>query len=360
MISGFTSATSVIIVVTQLKGVLGLRYKSHSILELLQYIVTHLVEVNLADTLIGLGCIFALTAIKVKASRCSRVPPLKGYLLQKVGSLPTKNPRTKKALWFLSISRNALVVFTCALIAYLYETKLGRPPFRLSSHVPSGLPTVQFPPFSITSKNETITFFRMVHDLGSGIVVAPVIAVLANIAIAKSFAAGKMVDATQEMVALGLCNIFGSFVQAMPATGAFTRSAVAHASGVCTPLQGVYSGSIILLALSFLTPFFYYIPRSTLSAVLICAVSTLIDYGIVVKLWRCNSKYCESLCERKVDVVFVEFDLVLLMTTFSVSVFLGVELGLLAGTVISALSLLKPWTRPKIDIVQSMVELKFG
>lgn len=93
------------------------------------------------------------------------------------------------------------------------------------------------------------------------------------------------------MIALGLCNIFGSFVQAMPATGAFTRSAVAHTSGVSTPLQGIYSGSIILLALSFLTPFFYYIPRSTLAAVLICAVLNLIDYEIVIKLWKCNSKY---------------------------------------------------------------------
>lgn len=104
-------------------------------------------------------------------------------------------------------------------------------------------------------------------------------------------AAGKVVDATQEMIALGLCNIFGSFVQSMPATGAFTRSAVAHASGVSTPLQGIYSGSIILLALSFLTPFFYYIPRSTLSSILICAVMTLIDYKIVPKLWKSNSKF---------------------------------------------------------------------
>lgn len=196
----------------------------------------------------------------------------------------------KKSLWFLSISRNALIVFFCALIAFLYETKVGKTPFRLSSHVPSGLPTFKPPPFSTTVNNQTISVFQMMHDLGSGIVVVPIVAILANVAIAKSFAAGKVVDATQEMIALGLCNIFGSFVQSMPTTGAFTRSAVAHTSGVSTPLQGIYSGSIILLALSFLTPFFYYIPRSTLSAILMCAVMTLIDYEIVPKLWRSNSK----------------------------------------------------------------------
>lgn len=92
------------------------------------------------------------------------------------------------------------------------------------------------------------------------------------------------------MMALGFCNIFGSFVQSMPATGAFTRSAVAQASGVRTPLQGLYSGTIILLALSFLTPYFCYIPKATLSSILICAVVTLIDYEIIPKLWRCNSQ----------------------------------------------------------------------
>lgn len=50
-------------------------------------------------------------------------------------------------------------------------------------------------------------------------------------------------DATQEMVTLGLCNMAGSLVHAMPTCGAFTRSAVSHASGVRTPAAGLYSGT---------------------------------------------------------------------------------------------------------------------
>jgi sodium-independent sulfate anion transporter 11 len=60
-------------------------------------------------------------------------------------------------------------------------------------------------------------------------------------------ASGVIVDATQEMMTLGLCNIFGSFIQAMPSCGAFTRSAVASSSGVRTPLQGIYSGDLSLM-----------------------------------------------------------------------------------------------------------------
>lgn len=50
-------------------------------------------------------------------------------------------------------------------------------------------------------------------------------------------------DATQEMVTLGLCNMAGALVHAMPTCGAFTRSAVSHSSGVRTPAAGLYSGT---------------------------------------------------------------------------------------------------------------------
>lgn len=82
---------------------------------------------------------------------------------------------------------------------------------------------------------------------------------------------GKL-DASQEMLTLGLCNLAGSFFSAMPTCGAFTRSAVSQASGVRTPMAGIYTGLIVLSALSILTPYFQYIPRSSLAAVLIAAV----------------------------------------------------------------------------------------
>lgn len=79
-------------------------------------------------------------------------------------------------------------------------------------------------------------------------------------------------DATQEMLTLGVCNIIGSCFKSMPTCGAFTRSAVSQASGVKSPLAGLYSALLTILALSVLTPYFYYIPKATLAAVLIIAV----------------------------------------------------------------------------------------
>jgi solute carrier family 26 (sodium-independent sulfate anion transporter), member 11 len=78
------------------------------------------------------------------------------------------------------------------------------------------------------------------------------------------------------MIALGMCNVLGSFFKSIPTCGAFTRSAVSNASGVQTPFAGIYSAIMALLALTLLTPYFNFIPKATLAAILICAVISLV------------------------------------------------------------------------------------
>ena len=54
-------------------------------------------------------------------------------------------------------------------------------------------------------------------------------------------------DASQEMFALGICNLAGSFVRSMPTTGSFSRTAVNFSSGVKTQAGGIYTGVLVLL-----------------------------------------------------------------------------------------------------------------
>ena len=118
-------------------------------------------------------------------------------------------------------------------------------------HIPAGLPAFQLPPFSIPAVvNETTgeiieagsSFMDLISELGSGLVVIPLIALLENIAICKAFANGKTVDATQELIAIGTANIANSFIQGYPGTGALSRGAVNNASGVRTPMGSLYTG----------------------------------------------------------------------------------------------------------------------
>jgi hypothetical protein len=55
-------------------------------------------------------------------------------------------------------------------------------------------------------------------------------------------------------------------------------------------LTSLLPGILVLLALAFLTPLFYYIPDAALAAVIIMAVTDMIDFTMVPQLWRIRSK----------------------------------------------------------------------
>ncbi|XP_075973645.1 sodium-independent sulfate anion transporter [Anticarsia gemmatalis] len=313
---GFTSATSVIIAVSQLKGLLGLQFKSGGFLDTVKKVITNIPNARIADSSLGISCIIILLVLR-------KVKDVK---------LPASQKGLKKALWILSTSRNAIVVVGCSLAAFFFE-KYSTQPFKLTGEVKDGLPTFRVPPFSTELPDgRHVGFIEMCSDLGSSIFIVPVIAVLGNVAIAKAFASGDSVDATQELITLSLSNIFGAFAGAMPITGSFSRSAVNHASGVATQFGSVYTGILVLLALSLLTPYFYFIPKASLAAVVICAVVFMIEYEVVKPMWR----------SRRADLVPA-------FATFALCLSVGVELGILAGVAVNVILLLYPSARPQLE-----------
>lgn len=91
-------------------------------------------------------------------------------------------------------------------------------------------------------------------------------------------------------MALGVSNILGAMVHAIPSTGSFSRTAINSASGVKTPLGGIYTGFLVIMTLAFLMPLCAYIPKATLAAVIITAVIFSIEYQVVKPMWRSKSK----------------------------------------------------------------------
>lgn len=79
---------------------------------------------------------------------------------------------------------------------------------------------------------------------------------------------------------LGLCNVFGSFSRSMSTTGSFSRTAVNNSSGVKTPMGGVITGCLMLLACGLLTYAFEFIPKATLAAVIILAMYNMFEKSI--------------------------------------------------------------------------------
>lgn len=130
---------------------------------------------------------------------------------------------------------------------------------------------------------------NIISKFTSDIPAAVIVLLIEHIAIAKSF--GRVnnytIDPSQELVAIGVTNLLGPFLGGYPSTGSFSRTAIKSKAGVRTPLAGIMTGVVVLLAIYALPPVFFYIPSAGLAAVIIHAVGDLITPpNTVYQFWR--------------------------------------------------------------------------
>ncbi|XP_043279166.1 sodium-independent sulfate anion transporter [Venturia canescens] len=321
--SGFTSAVALIIVTSQLKDILGIHAKGSTFVELWQSIAKGVHETSVWDAVLGVTCIALLLILRIIAT--VSIGP-KDQELQ-----TTKQKIVNKLIWLTGTSRNAILVVLCGLLGYSFTSES---PFKLIGYLPSGMPTAQLPPFGYTKEdNTTVSFLEMVSNLGSGLLVLPLISLMEDVAVCKAFANGRSVDATQELIALGIANIGNSFFQAFPGTGSLSRGAVNNASGVRTPMGGLYTGILVILALLFLTQYFFYIPKACLAAIIIAAVIFMVEVKVVKPMWRAKKS-----------------DLLPGLGTFIACLVLQLEVGILCGVGLNVLFILYHAARPKISV----------
>jgi len=356
VIAGFTSAAALTIASGQVKSLLGLTIpsdeKSHLHLGVVDGwidVFTHIKTCRWQDATLGILCCILLLSLRA-LNRTNWFKPDTSGSAQGCQAFWNKLPPTglkilSKTVWFICTGRNAIVVILCLILAAIIDpeaTSCKDDPencvFTLTGKIESGLPAFQPPPFTIFGSNDTSSaddteFSGMIAQLGSAIIIIPLIAILESVAIAKAFAGGKPVDASQEMIALGICNLFGSFAQSMPTTGSFSRTAVNAASGVKTPMGGIYTGALVILCLAFLMPFCAFIPKATLAAVIITAVVFSVEYEVVMPIWRSK-----------------RMDLLPGLACFLGCLFYELEMGIGLGVVIQVLMLLYHAARPGVEV----------
>ncbi|MCE5182787.1 MAG: SulP family inorganic anion transporter [Betaproteobacteria bacterium] len=146
--------------------------------------------------------------------------------------------------------------------------------------IPAGLPQFDLPKFS----------WDMMATLFSGALVISLVGFMEAISIAKAMAAKTKdrIDPNQELIGQGIANIVGSFSQAFPASGSFSRSAVNLNAGARTGMSSVFAGIIVLVTLLFLTPLLYHLPQAVLAAVIMMAVIGLINFKAIKHAWHAH------------------------------------------------------------------------
>jgi SulP family sulfate permease len=192
--------------------------------------------------------------------------------------------------------------------------------------VPQGLPPLTLPGFSL----------ELWPSLLGSVVLISAIGFVESISVAQTLAAKKRqrIDPDQELIGLGAANIGAAFTSGFPVTGGFSRSVVNYDAGAETPAAGAYTAIGLIFASLFFTPIIFFLPKATLAATIIVAVLSLVDFSILRKAW----------CYSKADFTAVA-------ATMSITLLLGVEVGVITGALVSILIHLFKSSRPHIATV---------
>ena len=307
VISGFISASAVLIAISQMKHVLGVGAEGHTLAQILPALLDRLPETNgptLAIGIVGMVFLFWVRArLKPLLVRAGMGAPL-ADALAKAGPV-------------------AAVIASIAAVIVLDLQQAG---VRIVGDIPRGLPPLTLPAFDAELWQRLLPAAALIGLVGF----------VESVSVAETLAARRRqrIDANQELVGLGAANLGAALTGGFPVTGGFSRSVVNFAAGAETPLAGVFTAGFIALTVAFLTPLFFYLPNAVLAATIIVAVLSLVDLRSVVRTWR----YSKS-------------DFAAMAATIVLVLAVGVEAGIVAGVVLSVALYLWRTTRPHMAVV---------
>lgn len=292
VVSGFTSAAALVIGVSQLKHFFGMDIPSNNTLGTLKGIFTNISQTNWFDFGIGISAIVLILGIK---------------------RLHKKLPAAM-----------VVVILSIVGIAFFMGNNME---IHILGEIPNGLPRFKFPPLQPDLLLKTF----------------PTAIALAFISFAEAMTIAKAVeekskeyhtDPNQELRALGAANIIGSFFQSFPANAGLSRTAVNVEEGAKTGISSLVSVIVVGVTLLFLTPYFYYLPKSVLGAIIMVAIYGLIDFSYPKRLWK-----------KRKDEFY------LLALTFFTTLFLGISQGIIFGILFSLLLLVNRTSKPHIAVL---------
>lgn len=169
-----------------------------------------------------------------------------------------------------------LVVASAALSAELGFAKHGG---AVVGHLPAGLPALQWPASLSWSELSSLALPTLVLALISFLETA-------SSAKVDSQRSGKRWNENQDLIGQGLAKIASGLCGAFPTSSSFGRSAINLYAGAKTGWATIFSVLLVLLVLLWLTPMLYHVPQAVLAAVVVVAVSSLLQPAELRRLWR--------------------------------------------------------------------------
>ncbi|CDJ26292.1 hypothetical protein CFC21_042175 [Triticum aestivum] len=297
-ITGFMGGTAMIIIMQQLKGLLGMKHftSKTDLISVVGSIFKYRHEWRWQSAILGVCFILFLLSSK--------------HLKKKMPHL----------FWVSAIAPFMVVIIGGVFDFLVHGDEHGIP---IVGDLKKGINPISISQLRFESKHVGIV---VKAGLLSGI-----LALAEGIAVGRSLAMIKneQIDGNKEMIAFGMMNIVGSFTSCYLTTGPFSKSAVNFDAGCKTPMSNVVMSVCILLVLLFLAPLFKYTPLVALSSIIVVAMIGLIKVKEFIRLYRVD-----------------KFDFCICMVAFVGVVFFTMVIGLSASVGLSVLRALLYVARP--------------
>lgn len=307
VISGFITASGILIVLSQLKHLLGITAHGHSLPELVSSLIENVAEFSAITMILSVSVI--------------------GFLLYSRSYLKPLLERTQIPNGMINALTKVGPAFA-VIVSTLVVAGLGldEEGVNVVGNIPKGLPGFTLPTFDA----------QLWQQLLPAALLISVIGFVESVSVGQTLAAKRRqrIDPDQELIGLGSANLASAFSGGFPVTGGFSRSVVNYDAGAQTPLAGAFTAIGIAVATLYLTPVFKFLPIATLAATIVVAVLTLVDLQAIRRAWN----YSKS-------------DFTAMLLTIAITLTIGVEAGVITGVMVSLLLHLWRTSRPHIAVV---------
>ncbi|OEY66254.1 SulP family inorganic anion transporter [Marinobacter sp. X15-166B] len=307
VVSGFVSASGILIVASQLGSLTGIATSGHNLLTLGGSLIAGWATLNLPTLVLGAGVLaflmFTRTRLKPLLVAMGLAPALAGMLV-----------------------RVAPVVAVAITTALALTWQLADAGVVLVGSVPTGLPGLTLP--SLDPQHW--------KNMALSALLISVVSFISSVSVAQTFAAKRRqrIDPDQELIALGAANLGAGFSGGMPVTGGMSRTVVSYDSGAETPASGVFTAAGLALVTLTLTQALAFLPVATLAAIIMIAAATLVDVPALVRTWH-----------------YAKADFVAMLATIVLTLGHSLDAGLVAGVGLSLALYLYRTSRPHVALV---------
>ena len=307
VVSGFISASGILIAVGQLKHLLGVSASGENLLHLLPELLQALPQTHWPTLIIGL---LSLAWLGWARGYLKQTLQRLGLSAQLAGNLAKAGPVL------------AIVVAIIA-VSLLHLQQAG---VKVVGSVPQGLPGLTLP---------TLNLELAVQLLPAALLIS-LVGFVESVSVGQTLAAKRRqrIQPDNELLGLGAANLSAAFSGGFPVTGGFARSVVNYDAGAQTPMAGVFTAIGIGVSVMLLTPLLHDLPQAVLAATIIVAVLSLVDLRSLRHTWRYSRQDGAAQAATLFGVLLI-----------------GVEAGILIGVGLSLLLFLWRTSQPHMAVV---------